>query len=284
VELDPPKGLDCDRIIAGSRRLKLAGADAINLAENPLARPRMGNIALGSIIQQQVGIEVIVHVTGRDRNLIGMQSDLMGAALLGIHTILAVTGDPATMGDHSAAKSVFDLHSISLIKLLSDMNRGVNAIGNPIGRSTGFTIGAAFNPNTKDMALQAGRLRKKAANGAVFSQTQPFYDPALFFEALEQTRSCGIPLLPGVMPLVSERNAEYLHNEVPGISIPDAIRSRMKGLEKEAGVREGLAIAREFIDATFAEAGGYYLIAPFGKYELALELIDYIHEREREQQ
>ncbi len=282
VELDPPKGMDCSRIIAGSRRLKDAGADAINLAENPLARPRMGNIALGSIIQREVGIEVICHVTGRDRNLIGMQSDLMGASLLGIRSILAVTGDPASMGDHSGAKSVFDLHSFTLIKLLSDLNRGVNAMANPIGHGTGFTIGAAFNPNTGNMAVQAGRLAKKVANGAVFAQTQPVYDPALFFQALELTRDCGIPLLPGVMPLVSERNAEYLHNEVPGISVPETVRARMRGLDKEAGVREGLAIAREFIDATFAAAGGYYLIPPFGKYELAVELIDYIHERERE--
>lgn len=282
VELDPPKGMDCSRIIAGSQRLKDAGADAINLAENPLARPRMGNIALGSIIQREVGIEVICHVTGRDRNLIGMQSDLMGASLLGIRSILAVTGDPASMGDHSGAKSVFDLHSFTLIKLLSDLNRGVNAMANPIGHGTGFTIGAAFNPNTGNMAVQAGRLVKKVANGAVFAQTQPVYDPALFFQALELTRDCGIPLLPGVMPLVSERNAEYLHNEVPGISVPEAVRARMRGLDKEAGVREGLAIAREFIDATFASAGGYYLIPPFGKYELAVELIDYIHERERE--
>jgi len=282
VELDPPKGMECGRIIAGSRRLKEAGADAINLAENPLARPRMGNIALGSIIQREVGIEVICHVTGRDRNLIGMQSDLMGASLLGIRSILAVTGDPATMGDHAGAKSVFDLHSFTLIKLLADLNRGVNAIANPIGHGTGFTIGAAFNPNTGNMAVQAGRLAKKVANGAVFAQTQPIYDPALLFQALELTRDCGIPLLPGIMPLVSERNAEYLHNEVPGISVPDAVRARMKGLEKEAGVREGLAIAKEFIDATFDAAGGYYLIPPFGKYELAVELIEYIHERERE--
>ena len=161
VELDPPKGLDCSRIIAGCRCLKEAGADAINLAENPLARPRMGNIALGSLIQREVGIEVIVHITGRDRNLIGMQSDLMGASLLGIRSILAVTGDPATMGDHAGATSVFDLHSVTLIKLLSDMNSGVNAIGNPIGSGTGFTIGAAFNPNTGNMAVQAQRLRKK---------------------------------------------------------------------------------------------------------------------------
>jgi len=282
VELDPPKGMDCSRIIAGSRCLKEAGADAINLAENPLARPRMGNIALGSIIQKEVGIEVIIHITGRDRNLIGMQSDLMGASLLGIRTILAVTGDPASMGDHAGAKSVFDLHSFTLIKLLADLNSGVNAIANPIGRGTGFTIGAAFNPNTGSMAVQAERLRKKVANGAVFAQTQPVYDPALFFEALELTRDSGIPLLPGIMPLVSERNAEYLHNEVPGISIPAAIRSRMKGLEKEAGVREGLAIAKEFIDATIEAAGGYYLIPPFGRYELALELIDYIHAGEGE--
>jgi methionine synthase I (cobalamin-dependent)/5,10-methylenetetrahydrofolate reductase len=281
VELDPPKGLDCTKVLAGSRRLKEAGADAINLAENPLARPRMGNIALGSLIQREVGIEVIIHVTGRDRNLIGMQSDLMGASLLGLRSVLAVTGDPATMGDHAGAKSVFDLHSFTLIKLLADMNSGVNAIGNPIGSGTGFTIGAAFNPNTKNTALQAQRLRKKVANGAVFAQCQPIYDPALFFETLELTRDCGIPILPGVMPLVSGRNAEYLHNEVPGISVPDAIRKRMNGLEKEAGVREGLAIAKEFIQATFEAAGGFYLIPPFGKYELALELIGYIHSLER---
>ncbi len=282
VELDPPKGLDCSRIIEGCRRIKEAGADAVNLAENPLARPRMGNIALGSLIQRQVGIEVIIHVTGRDRNLIGMQSDLMGASLLGIRSILAVTGDPASMGDHADATSVFDLHSLTLIKLLSDLNRGVNAVGAPIGGGTGFTIGAAFNPNSKDMRNQAGRLRKKTANGAVFSQTQPVYDPALFFEALQETACCGIPLIPGIMPLVSERNAEYLHNEVPGISIPEPVRARMRGLEKESGVAEGLAIAREFIDATFSCAGGYYLIPPFGKVDLALELMDYIKTKEKE--
>lgn len=282
VELDPPKGLDCSKIIAGCRRLKEAGADAINLAENPLARPRMGNIALGSLIQREVGIEVIVHITGRDRNLIGMQSDLMGASLLGIRSILAVTGDPATMGDHAGASSVFDLHSFTLIKLLSDMNSGVNAIGNPIGSGTGFTVGAAFNPNTKNMGVQAERLRKKIAEGARFAQTQPIYDPSVLFAALEATRDCTIPFLPGIMPLVSERNAEYLNNEVPGISVPDAVRARMKGLDKEAGVRKGLSIAREFIDATFGRVGGYYLIPPFGKHELAVELITHIQEHEKE--
>jgi homocysteine S-methyltransferase len=282
VELDPPKGLDCSKIIEGCRRLQDAGADAINLAENPLARPRMGNIALGSLIQREVGIEVIVHVTGRDRNLIGMQSDLLGASLLGISSILAVTGDPATMGDHAGATSVFDLHSLTLIKLLSDMNSGVNAIGNPLGSGTAFTIGAAFNPNTGNMAVQAGRLRKKVANGARFTQSQPIYDPEILFAALEATTESPIPFLPGIMPLVSERNAEYLNNEVPGITVPDAVRARMKGRDKEAGTAEGLAIAREFIDATIGAVGGYYLIPPFGKYEMAIELIKHIQQRERE--
>lgn len=281
VELDPPKGMDCKKILEGSAKLKAAGVDAINIAENPLARPRMGNIALGSIIQQQVGVPVIVHITGRDRNLIGMQSDLMGASLLGIRTILAVTGDPATMGDHAGAKSVYDLNSFTLIKLLADLNRGVNAIGNSIGESANFLIGAAFNPNTQNMQAQVERLRKKVANGAQFAQTQPVYDARLFFDAVEQAKDINIPLLPGIMPLISERNAEYLHNEVPGIIVPEDIRARMKGKEKDAGVREGLAIAKEFIDAVFASCGGFYLVPPFGKYELAVELMKYVREREK---
>ncbi len=282
VELDPPKGIDCSKLLTGCQLLKEAGVDAINLAENPLARPRMGNIALGSVIQERIGIEVIIHVTGRDRNLIGMQSDMMGASLLGLRSILAVTGDPATMGDHAGASSVFDLHSFTLIKLLADMNRGVNAIGNPIGEGTGFTIGGAFNPNTANTPLQLQRLRKKIANGARFAQSQPVYDAQLFLEALRLLDDDSFPLFPGIMPLVSQRNADYLHNEVPGISVPEKIRARMQGLEKEAGIREGLAIAREFIDATFDQVGGYYLIPPFGKHELALELVSYIKQREQQ--
>lgn len=276
VELDPPKGLDCGRILAGSRALKEAGADAINLAENPLARVRMGNLALASLIRREVGIEVIAHVTCRDRNLIGLQSDLMGASLLGVTSILAVTGDPASLGEDAGASSVFDLNSFTLIKLLSDLNRGVNALGNPIGAGTGFTIGAAFNPNTQKMEVQVARLAKKVANGACFAQTQPIYDLARFYQMMEQTAQLGIPVLPGVLPLVSGRNAEFLHNEVPGIVIPDEIRARMAGKVGEEGIREGLAIAREFIESAIGKVGGFYLIPPFGKYEIAVELVKYI--------
>jgi homocysteine S-methyltransferase len=284
VELDPPKGLDCGRILAGSRALKEAGADAINLAENPLARVRMGNLALASLIRREVGIEVIAHVTCRDRNLIGLQSDLMGASLLGVTSILAVTGDPASLGEDAGASSVFDLNSFTLIKLLSDLNRGVNALGSPIGAGTGFTIGAAFNPNTQKMEVQVARLAKKVANGACFAQTQPIYDLARLYQMMEQTEQLGIPVLPGVLPLVSGRNAEFLHNEVPGIVIPDEIRARMAGKVGEDGIREGLAIAREFIESAIGKVGGFYLIPPFGKYEIAVELVKYIksfHRKDR---
>jgi methionine synthase / methylenetetrahydrofolate reductase(NADPH) len=276
VELDPPKGLDCSKVLAGSRALKDAGADAINLAENPLARVRMGNLALASLVRREVGIEVIAHVTCRDRNLIGMQSELMGASLLGITSILAVTGDPASLGDEAGASSVFDLNSFTLIKLLSELNRGVNALGSPIGAGTGFTIGAAFNPNSLKMEVQVARLEKKVANGATFAQTQPIYDLDRFEQMLELTSHLNIPILPGVLPLVSGRNAEFLHNEVPGIVVPEEMRRRMAGRGGDEGVREGLAIAREFIEAAFDRVGGFYLIPPFGKYEIALELVKYI--------
>jgi homocysteine S-methyltransferase len=276
VELDPPKGLDCGKVLAGSRALKEAGADAINLAENPLARVRMGNIALANVIQREAGIEVIVHITCRDRNLLGLQSDLMGASLLGIRTVLAVTGDPARLGEQAGASSVFDLNSFGLIKLMADLNAGVNALGNPIGSGTGFTIGCAFNPNSPRMEVQVARLEKKVANGARFAQTQPLYDPEKLREMVERTAPLGIPVLPGILPLVSERNCEYLHNEVPGILIPDEIRHRMRGKEKDAGMREGLAIAREFIAGVRDRVGGFYIIPPFGRYEIAVELVKLI--------
>ena len=276
VELDPPKGLDCSKIIAGAGRLKEAGADAINLAENPLARVRMGNIALARIIQETVGIEVIVHITCRDRNLLGLQSDLMGASLLGIRSILAVTGDPARLGDQTGASSVFDLNSFGLIKLLSDMNSGLNAIGQAIGSSAGFTIGCALNPNSPKPEVQGERFDKKIASGAMFAQTQPVYDIERALWTADEARRTGVPVLLGIMPLIGERNCEYLHNEVPGIVIPEEIRNRMRGKEKDEGAEEGLKIATELIESVKDRVGGYYIIAPFGRYETAAELVSRI--------
>ncbi len=273
VELDPPKGLDCSRVLAGAAALKAAGADAINLAENPLARVRMGNIALARIIQEEIGIEVIPHITCRDRNLLGLQSDLLGASLLGIRSILAVTGDPARLGDQNGASSVFDVNSFELIKLISDLNSGVNALGQSISGKTGFTVGCAFNPNTPKLDVQVARLAKKVAAGAAFAQTQPVYDADRVTAMATMTAYLGIPLLVGIMPLVGERNCEYLHNEVPGITIPDHVRKRMQGKEKEAGAAEGIRIAMELLENIRGTTGGYYIIAPFGRYEVAVELL-----------
>ncbi|RQW78205.1 MAG: bifunctional homocysteine S-methyltransferase/methylenetetrahydrofolate reductase, partial [Geobacter sp.] len=224
----------------------------------------------------EVGIEVIAHVTCRDRNLLGLQSALMGASLLGIRQVLAVTGAHTRLGEEAGASSVFDLNSFGLIKLMADLNTGQNALGNPIGGSAGFLIGCAFNPNTPRMEVQVERLEKKVVNGARFAQSQPVYDAARLREMMERIAHLGIPVLPGVLPLVSERNCEYLHNEVPGIMIPEQVRRRMRGKEKDAGVREGLDIAREFIEEVGELVGGFYIIPPFSKYHIAVELLTFI--------
>jgi homocysteine S-methyltransferase len=273
VEVDPPRGIDCTKVLEGCRMLKEAGADAVSIAENPLARVRMGNIALGSLIQRETGMEVIVHVTCRDRNLLGLQSDLMGASLLGIRSVLAVTGDPASLGEQADATSVYDLNSFGLIKLLKNLNSGISGTGGSIGRGAGFTIGGAFNPNTPRMEHQIERLRKKIASGMHFVQTQPLYDIAVLDRMLDLTGAMEIPVLPGILPLVSERNTEFLHNEVPGITVPETVRDRMRGKQKEAGVAEGVAIASEFIAYAKKRVGGFYIIPPFGKYEIAAELV-----------
>lgn len=276
VELDPPRGIDCTRVLAGARRLAAAGADAISLAENPLARIRLGNLALASRIREETGMEVIVHVTCRDRNLIGLHSDLMGAHLLGIRTLLAVTGDPVSVGGESGATSVFDLNSVGLLELISALNAGRTRLGADIEGRTRFLAGAAFNPNLPSIDPQLRRLEKKVAAGARFVQTQPVYSAALLDRLLERTSSLGVPVLVGLLPLVSERNAEFLHNEVPGITLPEEVRGRMKGKTGEAGVREGVAIARELIEAGRGRVGGWYLMPPFGKVDLALELLSVI--------
>jgi methionine synthase / methylenetetrahydrofolate reductase(NADPH) len=273
VELDPPRGLNCDKVLEGARQLAAAGVDAISLAENPLARIRMGNLALARQIQQATGVEVIAHVTCRDRNLIGLHSELMGAHLLGLRTLLAVTGDPVAVGGEAGATSVFDLNSIGLLELLASLNAGRTKLGTDLDGATEFLLGAAFNPNLPSMDGQLRRLERKIAAGARFVQTQPVYSAAVLAELVERTAPLGVPVLVGILPLVSERNAEFLHNEVPGISLPPEVRARMRGKQGAAGVQEGLAIARELVAAGRGRVGGWYLMPPFGKVALALELL-----------
>ncbi len=277
VELDVPKGLEIANTLARAKTLAAAGVDAFNLAENPLARIRMGNLALASRLQAETGVEVIVHITGRDRNLLGLHSELMGAHLLGIRNVLAVTGDPVATGAEAGASNVFDLNSIGLLSLLDALNHGRNLFGADVGGTTGFLAGCAFNPNVADLSGQLRKLEKKLAAGARFVQTQPVFDPRVLERLVAATRPLGVPVLLGLMPLVGERNAEFLHNEVPGIVLPDAVRERMRGTGGETGVREGMAICRELVQtASDLGVGGYYLIPPFGRVALALELFEVI--------
>jgi homocysteine S-methyltransferase len=280
VELDLPRGLDVAQTLGRAKILAAAGVDAINLAENPLARIRMGNLALASRIQAETGMEVIAHVTGRDRNLLGLHSELMGAHLLGIRNVLAVTGDPLASGGETGASNVFDLNSVGLLTLLDALNHGRNLFGAELGEAARFLPGCAFNPNVADLTGQLHKLRKKLDAGARFVQTQPVFDPLVLERLVTATRPLNVPVFLGLMPLVSERNAEFLHNEVPGIVLPEVVRQRMRGNSGAAGVREGMAICRELVLAARGlGVGGYYLIPPFGRVELALELLEVIREK-----
>jgi homocysteine S-methyltransferase len=279
VELDPPRDLHYEPVLQRSQQLRDMGVDAITMGDNTVATLRMGNMALAQIVQQEADVPVIVHLTCRDHNLLGLQSLLMAAHVMGLHHLLALTGDPARVGDQPGATSVYDLNSFGLIELIGKFNQGVNNAGISLGRPTQFTIGVAFNPNGRNLPGQVARLRKKIACGAHFAMTQPIYDPRRYHEMQGLTADLGVPILVGVMPLLSERNAEFVHNEVPGIVLTDAIRARMKGLSGKTGRQMGLAICKELIDAMAATADGFYIIPPQTRTEMAVELTEYIQKK-----
>ena len=267
VELDPPRAGDYRKVIEGAKLCREAGADAISIADNPLAIVRMSNLVLGHLVQSEAGIPVILHIAGRDRNLLGIRSDLMGAAALGLQTIFCITGDPTSVGDAAGATSVYDLNSFGLVSLVAAMNKGESP-GAPPG---GFKIGVAYNPNVKNLAVEAGRLRKKAALGAQFVQTQAVYDAALARKACEAVEDLKLPTLLGVMPFLNLKNAEFIAHEIPGVVVPERVLERVR--RAKDGGAEGLAISEELIEETFDFAGGYYLLPPFNKADLAVRLL-----------
>jgi homocysteine S-methyltransferase len=279
VELDSPRDLNYEPIVRRAQQLRDMGVDAITMADNAVATLRMHNMALAEIVQREADIPVIVHLTCRDHNLLGLQSLLMAAHVRGLHHLLALTGDPARVGDQPGATSVYDLNSFGLVELIGKFNRGVNNAGMALGRRTRFTVGVAFNPNGRNLPGQVARLRKKVACGAHFAMTQPVYDPARFGQMLEATADLDIPILVGSMPLLSERNAEFVHNEVPGIVLTDEVRRRMKGLSGKDGRRVGLQICKELIDSMVGRADGFYIIPSQIRTEMAVELVDYLHQR-----
>jgi homocysteine S-methyltransferase len=274
VELDPPRDLEYEKIIEGAVELKRAGIDALTMADSSLGITRMSNMALGHLVKQKAGVPMIIHLSCRDRNLVGMQAELMGLYALGMDTVLALTGDPAKFGDQPGATSVYDLNSFNLIAMIKRMNQGIAFSGRAMKQGTRFTVGVAFNPNVDRLETQVNRLRKKVQLGADFVMTQPIFDWRKAREIYQATREFAIPIFVGIMPLVSGRNADFLHNEVPGIEIPLKVRQRMYRFEGERARREGVTIAAEILESVLDYFNGVYLITPFVRYEMCLELVE----------
>jgi methionine synthase I (cobalamin-dependent)/5,10-methylenetetrahydrofolate reductase len=273
VELDPPKGLNPAKLLAGAALLQEAGVDCINIADSPMARVRMSCIALARLIQDHLNIETIIHFTTRDRNLMALQSELLGAHALGIRNILALTGDPLRVGAYPNTTGVWDVDSVGLIQILRGMNEGHDAAGSPLGAKSSFHIGAALNLNMTDeqVDLEIDKYWRKIQAGAHFIMTQPIYELAPLARFLARAGKPPIPLLLGCIPLHSSRHAEYLHNEVPGITIPDSVRERMR-LAGEHGHEEGLKLAQELLAEAREFIQGVYLMPSYGRYDIVSSL------------
>jgi homocysteine S-methyltransferase len=277
VEIVPPRGVDASRMLKDAESLKAAGVDAINVPDGPRAQSRMGAIATSVLLEQRVGIETVTHYACRDRNLLGMLSDLLGAAALGLRNILLITGDPPKMGPYPDATAVFDIDAIGLTNLVRNLNRGLDPGGNAIGAPTAYAIGVGVNPAAIDPAHELRRFEWKVDAGAEYAITQPVFDPVQLERFLGTIEHVRIPVIAGIWPLVSARNAEFLANEVPGVTVPDEILGRMRRANersKEHAVNEGIAIAREMLERVRASVQGVQVSAPFGKVELALRVFD----------
>jgi len=271
-ELDPPKTLALEKYFAGAQALVQAGCDAITLADNSLAILRVSNLAIGAMLKERFGITPLLHLSCRDRNLLGLQSELLGMAALGMRHVLPLTGDPARFGDHPGAASVYDVNSIELIGIAKRMNEGFNHVGKSLSTVTHFVVGCTFNPNSRNLDAQLSRLERKVAAGAEFVMTQPVFDVRILDEIVKRTEELGVPIFTGVWPLLSGKQAEFLHNEVPGIIVPDEVRRQMMAADGDKGRAQGLAIAREICQAALQRFPGVYLITPFLKYSTTVEL------------
>jgi methionine synthase I (cobalamin-dependent)/5,10-methylenetetrahydrofolate reductase len=279
VELDPPRDLDIAKFMEGAKALGKVRADAITMADNSLAVTRMSNMALGYLVKEQTGLRPLIHIACRDRNMIGTQSHMMGLHALGIDHVLAVTGDPARFGDLPGSSSVYDLTSFEIIRMIKQLNEGVAFSGKALKKQANFIVGAAFNPNVKYLDKAVQRLERKIEAGADYIMTQPVYDAALIENIYQATKHLSIPIFIGIAPLASGGNAEYLHNEVPGISLSDEVRQRMVNLKGEEGRAMGVQISKELLDVAMQRFNGIYLMTPFLSYEMTAELTSYVWEK-----
>ncbi len=278
VELDPPRHLDYHPIIEGARKMKEAGTDAISIGDNSLASVRMSNMVMAYLVQEEVGIPTICHFAGRDHNLIGAQSLLMGMAVLGVPAILAVTGDPARLAPDLGATSVYDLNSFQIMELISKMNEGRNWVDAPLQRRTRFLIGAGFNPNVLNIKAEVKRLKRKIEKGAQFVLTQAIFDPDRIRICRSVMEEVGIPIFPGIGILISERNAAFWRT-VPGVKMDESLLDRIRKVPPEKQRDEGLAIARELTEVALEQLPGVFLIPPFSRAEYALPLVKFIRSR-----
>ncbi len=281
VEVDPPRGFSAAKMIEGAAIAKARGADAVNVADSPMARVRMGALALCVQIQQQVGIETILHFTTRDRSLMGLQSDLIGAHALGVRNIIALTGDPPSLGDQPESTPVYDVDSIGLVRIISAFNQGLDRSGKPFGTRSAFTIAVACDPTRPDLVQEVDRFHKKVTGGAHLTMTQPIFDKGVwkrFLELYEERHGpFPVPVLIGILPLQSHRHASFLHNEVPGITLSEGALARMERAGAD-GRREGVKMAQELLLELMElpKVQGVYLMPSFGRYEVACEVLDVV--------
>ena len=277
VEIVPPRGVDATAMLEGVSALKVAGVDAVNVPDGPRAQSRMGALMTSLLIEQRIGMETVTHYCCRDRNLLGMLSDLLGASAMGLRNLLIITGDPPKMGPYPDATAVFDIDSIGLTNLVSRLNKGLDPGGNSLGRPTAFTIGVGVNPAALDPSYELRRFEWKVDAGAEYAITQPVFDVEQLERFLESIAHVRIPIVAGIWPLVSARNAEFLANEVPGVVVPEAVLTRMRAASeksKEHAVAEGIAIAREMLERVRGAVQGAQVSAPFGKVELAVRVFE----------
>jgi methionine synthase I (cobalamin-dependent)/5,10-methylenetetrahydrofolate reductase len=282
IEITPPKGANPEVMVESVRTIRAAGVDAVNVPDGPRAQNRMGAIAVSVLLQQRVGIETVLHYCCRDRNLLGMHSDLLGCAALGLHNLLIITGDPPKMGPYPEATAVFDIDSIGLTNMVNLMNRGLDLGGNPFGEPTCFTIGVGVNPGHLDLEYELRRLDWKVKAGAEYAITQPVFDVRQLEQFLARIEPMDLPVVAGIWPLLSYRNAQFMNNEVPGVSVPDDVMERMRlasEKSKEHALREGVTIARETLERVRDRVAGVQVSAPLGRVDLALQVFEGIVER-----
>jgi methionine synthase / methylenetetrahydrofolate reductase(NADPH) len=275
VELDPPRGHTVEKLVQGAKLLRERGVDIVDINDGSLGRVRMAVLPTALLVRDATGLDINMHFTCRDRNLMGIQGDLLGAHALDVRNILAMTGDPPRAGDYANATAVFDVDGVGLMEILRRMNEGQDATGSSIGEPTSFYVGAALNPAAEDVPREIDRFNRKVRAGARWIQTQPVYDLAQLDRFLEVAGGSPVPVLVGILPLHSARHAEFLHNEVPGITIPEDVRRRLH----EAGdgaLRVGIEMAQELVRAVRTRYAGAYLMPSFGRFEVVAEILDAI--------